>query len=120
MTKELFLKNYVKNNYLSNILKLIKFIFSRKLILVIFLYLSVSLIATLTELFSAYLITNYIIFSLDQNLEISSLTNFIILNPKLIVFISEAPSATEVAVAFPSSKATAPAVSIPPSTVTGP
>ena len=94
MTKELFSKNYLKNNNFSNILKLLKFIFSGKLILVISLYLSFSLIATLGELFSAYLITSYIVFSLGQNLEISSLTNSILLNPKLIVFVVIAAAIT--------------------------
>ena len=80
------IKFYLKNN-MKRIIKILKLTLSRKIIFTVFLYFFISILATFGELFSTYLISNYITSSLYNDLEISNDLNYLISKPQLILLV---------------------------------
>ncbi len=78
--------NFIKKNIRISY-KLLKFLYSNGFFYIISFYLLITTLASISELLSAYLISNYISFSLNNNLELTKFLNYFVLNPKLIIFI---------------------------------
>ena len=72
-------------NDLKIIIKIFKLILTRKLIFLLFLYFTISLLATFGELVSTYLISNYI--SSNLYIDISNNLNYFASNPQIILLI---------------------------------
>ena len=72
-------------NDLKSIIKIFKLILTRKLIFLLFLYFTISLLATFGELVSTYLISNYI--SSNLYIDISNNLNYFASNPQIILLI---------------------------------
>ena len=70
-------------NDLKIIIKIFKLILTRKLIFLLFLYFTISLLATFGELVSTYLISNYI--SSNLYIDISNNLNYFASNPQIIL-----------------------------------
>ena len=81
-----FIKFNSKNN-MKRIIKILKLTLSGKIIFTVFLYFLISILATFGELFSTYLISNFITSSLYIDLEISNDLNYLISNPQLILLV---------------------------------
>ena len=79
-----FIKFNSKNN-MKRIIKILKLTLSGKIIFTVFLYFLISILATFGELFSTYLISNFITSSLYIDLEISNDLNYLISNHQLIL-----------------------------------
>ena len=77
-------KSNLKND-LKIIIKIFKLILTRKLIFLLFLYFTISLLATFGELVSTYLISNYI--SSNLYIDISNNLNYFASNPQIILLI---------------------------------